>query len=157
MSLSKFPVVILVSMALLACATAPPTATETELQIQRASDAFSAARDRGDAAALAAMFTDDGIFMVPGLPDADGREAVLALAQQRFEGDPIEEIKILRRDIQAAGDTAYELAWFSETSRRPDQAFRYKGRQLIVWKLERDNVWRVQRYLYSFSDARPVQ
>lgn len=155
--MSRFPVVVLVSLALLACATSPPpAATETELQVQRASDAFSAARERGDAASFAAMFTDDGIFMVPGLPDAAGREAVLALAQQRFEGDPTEEIKIVRRDIQAAGDTAYELAWYSETDRRPDQSFRLQGRQFILWKLERDNVWRVQRYLYSFSGARPV-
>lgn len=126
------------------------------MEVQRASDALAAARQSGDAEAFVALFTDDGVYMMPGLPDAAGRAAVRTLATKRFEGSKAEDIKILKRDVRVTEDMAYELAWFSEISRR-DQAMRLQGRQFIVWKRGSDGAWRVQRYLYNFSAAEPLE
>jgi uncharacterized protein (TIGR02246 family) len=141
---------------LTACVTVQPATQQTELEVQQASDQFSTARERGDASSFAALFTEDGIFMVPGLSDAAGRSGVRELAQQRFASGRINDFKIHRREIQVIGDSAYELAWYSETDRRQEQPFRLQGRHFILWKRGSDKVWRVHRYLYNFSDAAPL-
>ncbi|HEX6176938.1 MAG TPA: DUF4440 domain-containing protein [Thermoanaerobaculia bacterium] len=147
--------VLTVCAMLASCATVP-AATEQKLQVEQASDQFTSTRIRGDVAAFAGSFTEDGMFMVPGVQDATGRAAVRDLAQRRFAGATIEDFKIHRREIDVAGDSAYELAWYSEIDRRKDQAFRMEGRYFILWSRSSDNVWRVQRFLYSFSDAAPL-
>ena len=148
--------ILIVCVALTACATVQPATEQAELEVQQASDQFHATRVRGDAPSFAALFTDDGVFMVPGLPDAAGRDAVGKLAQQRFAGAQTSDFKILRREIEVIGDAAFELAWYSETDRRQGQAFRMEGRYLLQWKRGSDKSWRVHRYLYNFSDAAPV-
>ena len=152
--MSRFLSVLGVCALLVSCATAPPP--EQKRQVEEASDQFSAARVRGDVAAFSAAFTEDGIFMVPGLKDASGRAAVSDLAQRRFAGATVEDFVLQRREIDVAGDSAYELAWYSEIDRRKEQAFRMSGRYFVHWQRGSDGVWRVRRFLYNFSDASPL-
>ena len=88
-------------------------------------------------------------------PDASGRPAIQELAQKRFASGRTTDFELVRRDIEVAGDNAYELGWYAETDRRQDQAFRMQGRYAIVWKRVA-GTWRVHRFLYNFSDARPL-
>jgi ketosteroid isomerase-like protein len=81
---------------------------------------------------------------------------VRRLAEQHCAGGRTEDVRIERREIQVAGDSAYELAWYSESSRRQEEAFRMQARHFILWKREGDNSWRVQRYLYNVSGAEPL-
>jgi uncharacterized protein (TIGR02246 family) len=142
---------------LTACVTGQSSTQQTERDVQRASDRFIEARQRGDALSFAALFTEDGMFMVPGLLDAAGRSAVRELAQKRFARGPTTDFIIHRREIQVIDHSAYELAWFSETLGRPEeQQHRMQGRHLIVWQRGSDNVWRIHRYLYNFADAKPL-
>ena len=146
--------ILMICVSLTACATIQPE--QARLDVQRASDQFWAARERGDVSAFVEQFTDDGIFMVPGLKDAAGRTAVRELAQKRFAAAKITDFKVLRREIEVIGDSAHELAWYSEVHRGQGEAMRLEGRYLIVWKRGSDNLWRVSRYVYSLSDAQPV-
>ncbi|HEU4521161.1 MAG TPA: SgcJ/EcaC family oxidoreductase, partial [Thermoanaerobaculia bacterium] len=124
---------ILIVCALTSCATVQPAAEHSEAEVREASDQFWATRDRGDASAFTAQFTDDGIFMVPGLADATGRDAILKLAEKRFAAVRPTDFTIHRREIDVAGDSAHELAWFSETIRGPHESTRMSGRYLLVW------------------------
>jgi uncharacterized protein (TIGR02246 family) len=126
------------------------------MEVQQASDRFWTTRARGDAAALAALFTDDGMFMVPGLPDASGRKAVRELLEQRFAGGRTFDLVVHRREIEVTGDSANELAWYSESHQAQGQTMRMDGRYLLVWQRGGDGAWRVHRYLYNFSGATPV-
>lgn len=151
--------VLMVCLVLAGCgtATAPAAAAgAAELEVQQASDRFWATRARGDAGALAALFTDDGIFMVPGLADAAGRNAVRALLEQRFAGGRTFDFVVHRREIDVSGDSANELAWYSESHQAQGQTMRMDGRYLLVWRRGGDGVWRAHRYLYNFSGATPV-
>lgn len=147
--------ILLVCVALTGCATAPPTTDDARVDVERASDRFWAERDREDAAAFAAQFTEDGMLMIPGLADAVGRDAIRELMQKRFASTQITDFKVLRREIDVFGDSAWELGWFSEIM-RGENPMRMSGRYLIVWKRGSDDVWRVHRYVYSFSGAKPV-
>src|SRR5688572_18892383 len=98
-------------------ATAPPTTQDFVAEVQRASDQYFAARERGDVAALASHVADDVVFMVPGLTDATGRDKFREVMQQRLANVRITDFKIEQREITVTGDTAHELGWFSEANR----------------------------------------
>ena len=147
---------LLLCAVLTSCATSPSAAPQdAESEVRQASDRFWATRERADAAALADLFTEEGILMVPGLPDAVGRNEVRDLLQQRFARARTTEFKVHRREIEVLGDSAYELAWFSEVS-RVQEPTRMEGHYVLVWSRGRDDVWRVHRYVYNFSDMTPL-
>lgn len=148
---------ILVFCLLVSCASAGPRTGGAEDEIRQASDRFWAARESGDAAAVASQFTESGILMIPGLADTVGRDEILRLLERRFASVHTRGFEVERREIEIAGDTAWELAWFSEIS-EPEggEAMRFKGRYLNVWTRQSDGRWRLHRNLYAFSDARPV-
>lgn len=155
--MSRFLRILIVCCTLTACATAPPaTDHASDLDVRQASDRFWATRQRGDAAAFAEHFTDEGVLMIPGLDDASGRNAVRELAQKRFAGVRTADFKVHRREIDVCGDTAYELAWFAETYPAQNDPTRLRGRYLIVWKRGSDNVWRVHRNVYNFAGTEPL-
>lgn len=149
----KAIVLVALCAALFGCATATVASDpDSKRAVEQASDRFFQTRQTGDAASFAALFTDDGVFMVPGLLDATGRNAVQELARKRFASGRTTDFVMQRREIDVLGDSAYELGWFAETSGE----HRMQGRHLLVWKRGSDNVWRVHRYLYNFSDAKPL-
>ena len=157
--MARFIGALMVCLVLAGCGTtgAPAAAAGTaETEVREASDRFWATRARADAGALAALFTDDGMFMVPGLPDASGRNAVRALLEQRFAGGRTFDFVVHRREIEVSGDSANELAWYSESHQAQGQTMRMDGRYLLVWRRGGDGVWRVHRYLYNFSGATPI-
>jgi uncharacterized protein (TIGR02246 family) len=154
--MSKSLWILIVCGALTSCATVQPAPEQAQLEVQQASDQFWATRERGDASSFAGQFTEDGILMVPGLADAAGRSAIRELAQKRFASGRTTDFTVHRREIEVVGDSAYELAWYSETDRRQEQSFRMQGRYLIVWRRASDKLWRVHRNFYNFSDAAPL-
>src|SRR4051812_23204137 len=117
------PVLILV-----ACVSSRPAAVDQEADVKRASDQFSATRISGDAAAFARQFTDDGIYMVPGVADAAGQTAIEKLAKRQLAPGRLTDFEVHRREIIVDGDTAHELASYSETNRGGEQPMRMDGR-----------------------------
>ena len=148
--------ILFICGALSACASVPPGGQQVNAVVEQTSDRFWSTRQSGDAAALATQFTEDGILMIPGLPDSAGREAIQSLVQQRAATTQISDFKIQRREIEVLGDTAHELGWFSEVYRGQGPSMRMQGRYSIVWKRGGDNVWRVHRNQYNFAGATPV-
>ena len=141
---------------LTSCATAPVPTDTAEVEVRQASDEFWTTRGRGDASALAATFTETAIYGIPGLPDAEGRSAIRALLQKRFESFRITDVQVHRREIDVIGDSAYELGWFSEIHDNETDVTRLDGRYVIVWNRDHDARWRVHRTFYNFSSATPV-
>jgi uncharacterized protein (TIGR02246 family) len=149
--------IVMMCGLLMSCASTQPATGAAEAEVQQASDRFWATRERGDASALASLFTDTAIYGVPGLPDATGRDAIRELLQKRFASGRTTDFKVQRREIHVAGDTAHELGWFSEVSHHGQgDAMRMEGRYLIVWTRGSDDAWRVHRHFYAFSGAKPV-
>lgn len=154
--MSRFLCALILCAALTPCASSQPSTTTAEVEVQQASDRFWATRERGDAAALVAQFTENAILMIPGLPDTAGRSAIRKLTEKRFAAAKTTDFKVQRREIQVMGGSAYELGWYSEIHRGEDEPMRLQARYLIVWKREGDRVWRVHRNLYNLSAAEPV-
>lgn len=147
--------VLLASVLLAGCSAVKPASfSSTEPAVTRASDQVWAAHERGDALGLASMVTEDAILMVPGYPDVRGRTGIQEAAQQMFASTRITNFKVERREIRVVDDSAYELAWYSETLQGQDgSSTPVQGRYLIVWKRGRDGNWRVHRNLFNLASG----
>lgn len=65
--------------------SAQPSAADSELQ--KLADSYSAAWSKGDAAALAALYTNDAFYIDSGIVLMKGRAEIEATFKQRFEGE----------------------------------------------------------------------
>jgi uncharacterized protein (TIGR02246 family) len=106
---------------LLGCAAppAPETARDSardEAAIRALSDARTEAFRQGDAAAIAARFTEDGLLMAPGAPAMQGREAVRAYYQKLFDEFEL-GLESGYDEVSISGDLAYGRGFAKVTAR----------------------------------------
>jgi uncharacterized protein (TIGR02246 family) len=124
---------------------------KVKAEIVAARDAFWAAHGRSDAKALAGLLTEDARLLAPGMEDIRGRAAIEAGAVQMFQALSVEDFRIESSEITVHGDSAYELATYSETLRpRGGQPAPARGRYLILWKRDASGKWKVHRNMFHF-------
>ena len=132
----------------LACAHGPEIRAQDPAEVRAAIEAtnaqFAAALKRGDAAALAAMFTEDGeVIPAAGKGFVSGRAALEAYYVGRVRAVRILDVTITTVAVEVSGD----LAWETGTNRLSVQAgdappVTRTGRYLVAWKRGPDGRWR---------------
>lgn len=113
---------------------------------------------KGDAASLAALYTEDAIVMPPDGEMVHGRKAIeefwtIALKNGLRSGT------LTTVDVGRRGDTAYEVGKFSMTVQPEGKdAATASGKYLVVWR-KKDGAWRLHRDIWNRSpmpsDKRP--
>ena len=76
---------------------------------------WMAAFNRGDAAAVAALYTDHATLMPPTSAMIQGRQGVQEFWQGAIQ-DGVKDALLTTVEVQASGDTAYEVGKFSLTA-----------------------------------------
>ncbi len=103
---------------------------------------------RGDAPALASMFTDDAILMEPGMAAFRGRGAIERFASEMFEQFTLTKVTNRTTELTVHDDTVYEFGTYTEVGGRheapPDE---YRGRYVVVWKRSDDGTWQIHRMM----------
>jgi uncharacterized protein (TIGR02246 family) len=108
-----------------------PAAAQSKATIQKADDKWSEAFNKGDAAALAAMYTEDAYVLPPGAEIIKGRSAIGAFWQQQMQ--QIGDVKCTALDVKPLGrKAAREIGTCS---------FRTKGQQPQDGALKYAVVW----------------
>ena len=141
----RFSIGLLAGLVLLPAAVPPRQhdAAAIARTLDAANAAFSAAYVRGDAAAMAAMYTEDGVLLPPGRR-LQGRAAIA----QYFT--PAGARKLLAHKLTAesrtiSGDTVIEVGMYSSTSQTgSDPAVTRGERYLLVWTRKGDGPWQIQ-------------
>jgi uncharacterized protein (TIGR02246 family) len=117
-------VVALLSLTLLAPAPAvAQTPVTDEAAVRAVVEAYSAARDRGDATALTALFTADADQLVSSGEWRRGREAVVKgslASSQQAQGKrtfTVDTVRMIAANV-ALADSRYEIAQADGTTRR---------------------------------------
>jgi uncharacterized protein (TIGR02246 family) len=117
-------VAALLALALIAPTPAVAQAPVTDDAAVRAVvDAYSAARDKGDAAALTALFTADADQLVSSGEWRRGREAVVKgslASSQQTQGKrtfTVDTVRMIAANV-AVADSRYEIAQTDGTTRR---------------------------------------
>lgn len=102
------------------------------------------ALQRHDAAACAALFTDDGLVLSPYGPPARGRAAILATHQSWFdEGETNKRLTLQEAD--ASGELGYCILAYAGDYLQPDGSYTTdRGRSVNVLRRQVDGDWKIQ-------------
>jgi uncharacterized protein (TIGR02246 family) len=121
--------------------------TEIRDAIAAANEKFMAAVSRGDAAALAALYTENGQLLPPNSDFVRGRQAIQTFWQGTMDmGIKTATLEIV--EVEGHGDTAIEVSTYilqDEGGQVLD-----KGKYIIIWKRE-GGQWRLHRDIFNSS------
>jgi uncharacterized protein (TIGR02246 family) len=146
------------SVALSGCAArtlsapASPRATaEVRQQIEQAVARFVETFNRGDAAALAAMYDTAGVVLAPNAPVMRGRQNIEALwAGARQQG--FKTLNLVVNSVEVIGDHAIELGSYTLVVQPAGQAeMTDRGKYIVVWKRQADGTWKLYRDAFNTS------
>lgn len=115
-------------------------------------DAFFQAMEEGASADVAALFAEDGIMHVAGMPEIHGRTAIEGFYSNLFGF--LESSSALPASVRVATDGSMAFVAGSTTNafRGPEGPVEYAGKFLLVWVRD-DGGWRIGAYSVSSDQA----
>lgn len=127
---------------------APPKVTLSSSDIaaiRAAETALAEAFEAPDPTAWVDFYTDDAVFVGPGMPAIEGRRALLEAAG----GVAISSMEIVADSTLGAGNFAATHGRASWMSGRKGSDAPARRRFLMVWRKEPDGRWRIARELLN--------
>jgi uncharacterized protein (TIGR02246 family) len=113
-------------------ALAGAAGAQDKATIEQLNEKFAAAFNKGDAAAVAAMYTEDAVVLPPGADMVRGRENIRAFWAKTAE--QIQDIKLTTVDVKPLGpDAAREIGTFSLKT-KGQQPQEVSGKYVVVWQ-----------------------
>jgi uncharacterized protein (TIGR02246 family) len=123
-------------------------------QIEQADVRFSEAYNRGDAAAVAAMYDADAMVLAPNAPPMRGRQNIEAFwSGARQQG--IKSVSLTVNSVEVSGNHAIELGNYTlviQPTGQPEMTDR--GKYMVVWKRQPDGAWMLYRDMFNTSMPR---
>ena len=115
------------------CLCLPVSAlAQDRASIQTLNDQFAKAFNTGDAAAVAAHYTEDAVVLPPGAEMVMGRNAILTF--WKSAADQIGDIKLTAVDVKPLGsNAAREIGTFSLRTKAA-QSQQVTGKYVVVWE-----------------------
>lgn len=127
---------------------------ETRAAIESANAKFSEAFARGDAKALAAMYTSDAIAFPPDSEMIRGNEAIGEFWKVTRDSG-VQSAALTTVDVERSGDLAYEVGRVSLTiqvaGKAPTTA---TAKYVVVWKRQADGSWKLHRDIWNDLPAK---
>ncbi len=137
--------IILIALAVAASASAKEHASKTRTAIEAANQRFMAAAGRGDAAGIAALYTETGEVLPPNGEARSGTEALQAFWKAALDAG-VKQAKLDTVEVEDCGDTAYEVGQYS-MSGADGQAID-AGKYIVVWKRQKGH-WKLHRDIWN--------
>jgi uncharacterized protein (TIGR02246 family) len=137
--------VFVMVVGLSAQAHAQPASARSSIEAQN--QQFGAAMQKGDAAALAALYTPDAEMFPPNAQVVSGRDAIQKLWQSFIDGG-VTSLKLTTRDVQSAGDWAWESGTYDLAGK--DGQSVDNGKYVVVWK-QVQGKWHLHRDIWNSS------
>jgi uncharacterized protein (TIGR02246 family) len=111
---------------------AAPALAQSKAAIEKLNDAWMAAFNKGDAAALAALYTEDAYVLPPGSAMVKGRAAIEAFWRQAAQ--QMSDAKLTTVDVLPLGrSAAREIGTVTlKTKSQPPQEV--VGKYVVVWR-----------------------
>jgi len=136
---------LLFALALLALPTAALAQYGDEKpDVSKVTAEWQAAYNAGDGAAIAALYTEDGMLMPPNSASVDGREAIAAFWTVAVaEGGSTE---LTTKEVYGSGDMAVEIGTYSGTN--ADGSHADHGHFTVIYK-KVDGKWLMYRDMWN--------
>lgn len=147
----RFNTLILLAVAslLFGCSGAsPPAFSDADRDaIRAASSAWLQAYQANDWAAVAAMYTEDAVLMLPNQPEIQGRDDIRTWFEENESGNSIELEYV---EIEGCGDVAYVRGKYRMTIPVEDgEPIVDVGKLLDIRRRSADGSWLVARDMFS--------
>jgi uncharacterized protein (TIGR02246 family) len=105
----------------------------------------------GDAAGVAAHYTDDAALLPPHAARIDGREEIQGVWQALIDAD-VRDVTMTTQEVDVFGDVANEVGAISATAPGEDGGrVQMAGKYVAVWKRGSDDSWRLHRDIWNFD------
>ena len=161
--------VTLLALAASAACTQPPAdkaataaaapgvdATAARAAIAAANKAWDEAYLKGDAAAIAATFTDDGARHPAGKPTISGRSAIEASVRSELDSLKYTASVDSTDELIVAGDYVIEIgSWMSKATSKAGKAQNTAGRYAAIWKRDASGAWKIYRDIGNETPSKP--
>ena len=115
--------------------------------LKAANERFMAAFERGDAAGLAALYTENGQVLPPNSQVVEGRDAVQGFWQAVMDMG-IKDARLETVEAEGHGDTAVEVGRF-ELLGEGEQVLD-KGKYVVIWQRD-GREWKLHRDIFNSS------
>ncbi len=102
---------------------------------------------KGDAAAAAALYTEDGKFLAPNADFFSGRDAIEGFFQAAIDGG-IKGLNLSTLELEIQGDTAHEVGTYELVA--DGGVVADSGKFIVIWKRV-DGTWRIHRDMINTS------
>ena len=125
--------------------------TDVHNAIVAADETFMSTFSQGDAAGIAALYTENGQFLPPNGDFVTGRQAIQATFQALMDMG-IKAIKLEAIEVEGYGDTASEVGKYTlegESGQVLD-----KGKFIVIWRQEAGQ-WKLHRDIINTSMPAP--
>ena len=150
-------VLTLTLLFLVSCTTAPPPDTSAEDR-----QALNAKRmqyvinfNQGDAAAVAAHYTEEAKYLPPNSPMVVGRENIQAFIQSSFDAG-VGDLQLTVIELSVYGDMAHDVGEYTLTIQPEEgEAISDNGKYLVVLKRE-NGTWKLDVVSLNTSLPLPV-
>lgn len=139
---------ILASLAIAGSASAQTAQSAPD--VAKVRNAYLAAVNAGDAKAVAALYTEDGVEMPPNEAMMKGRAAVEKY-QAGFLTAFSVKLSLTGIESMAAGDMAYDVGTYSQTitPKEGGKAMTDRGKYVVLMRRGSDGQWRVKYAIYN--------
>jgi uncharacterized protein (TIGR02246 family) len=127
-------------------------AMASEENIMSVLEEFEAAYNTGNAAGVAALYTEDAVVLPPGGGFVEGREAIADLWQGAMDSG-FYMLDLQPNEIVVVGDTAYETSTFVGKLRTDEGDVAAHGKYVVVWKKNGGGDWRLHRDIWNEMPA----
>ena len=122
----------LATLAVASALLVAPAAAQDKATIENLNDAFEAAFNKGDFAAIGNMYTEDAYLLPPGSAMVKGRSNVQAFWTKA--GGTVGGLKLTTVDVKPLGnDAAREVGTFSLMT-KGQQLQQVRGKYVVVWQ-----------------------
>ena len=142
---------------LVSCTTAPPPDTTAEdLQaINAISKQWVDAFNRGDAAAVAALYTEEAKRLPPNSPMIIGMESIQAYIQTALDAGA-GDLQVTLIELHVNGDMAYEVGEYTLTIQPEEgEAISDNGKYVEIWKRVNGS-WKIKADIFNSSVPLPA-
>jgi uncharacterized protein (TIGR02246 family) len=149
--------ILILALVAVSCASTPRYDTNADIAaIDKFWDAYAAAVSGADAAAFAALWTDDAIKMIPNVPVVIGKANIMAKFQANMAVTS-SVMTIKTEETVIAGNLAYSRGSYEQvaTTKADGTSMRLVGKFLDILVRQADGSWKITRDCFNF-DGPPV-
>ena len=149
-------VAVVSAIALLGITASAQQKSTDDAAIAKVRTAFQTAAGTQDGAAIAKLFTPDGVEMPPNAPAAKGRAAIEGFHTAFGKQWMMHGMTITATETKVAGDVAYEVGTYKQglMPQSGGAVFNDTGKYIVLLKKDASGNWWITHAIYN-SDVVP--